>query len=262
MRHFNAKSPSYVATIGRLLCSLILAFFALFAVTGCGGGGGDGGVPPDQFSTIGTVTFNHSTSRNLDGLETAFPVPSSWAWTWYDPAGPSWALHQNFQADTLYIPSSGLMLPVWRTISSPVATGSGKPHVYAFWAVAIDGDLYSLTAGPSGALDTSTTHVLVAQPRVVARKFMSNWWTDGVPGNLHGNNSATAPRTIVGSGVTSPAGFTQCLRIRMILTADPNNIEFIDEYWKDGYGLVEQQSTLVGGAIGDRFVRQVIAFSG
>lgn len=261
---FNIKTPNSFTAVRRLMICLLLLIVSLFMVTGCGGGGGGGsnnggGGPVVADVMIGTIEFRTDSSINLSGLDADFPINSDWVWTW-TTGGSGFAMTQEF--DPIFIVVNGQNLPVLKMTST--STEGGLSSWYSYWAVARNGNLYNLTAGLKGEIEVGQPHVMVSEPRIVTRKnYASQSWTDGVPGNVGGRNDPTWTRQVVSTSTTSPAGFTQCIQVRITLpVGNPDGIQTIDEYWKEGYGCVENYETLVGGAPGDKFVRQGIAFSG
>lgn len=264
---FNIKTSSRLLAACRLMLCLFVLILGLFTTSGCGGGGGGGnngggGGAPEAFVMIGTVEFSTATSIDISGLETSWPTPQQWNWTWFS-GSISYAMTQKFEA--AFIVVSGQNLPVLKMTSTSTEGGS-VTNYYSYLAVARNGELYNLTAGLKGSIPVGDPHVLVSQPRFFSRKnyTVGQSWTDGVQGNVGGRNDPTWTRTVVSTNATSPAGFTNCVHVR--ITLPPGNvdgIESIDEYWKDGYGCVENYETLEsGGGMGDNFVRQSIAFAG
>lgn len=231
------------------LCSLINS--------GCGGGGGGGS---STLVTVGSVTFDPATSTDFTRFETSFPPGSDWVWLYTTEAMTTYTVTQDFYTDTLTI--SGKTLPVMKVANT---TTEGPYDSYGYWAVSTTGELYCLTSGTKGHLPVGDPHVLASQPRLVSRYdyTVSQSWTNGVPALSSSRNDPTWTRQVVSTNATSPAGFTNCVQVRITLPGGHvSGMETIDEYWQDGAGCVEVYETKVGGGAGETFVRQGIAFSG
>lgn len=241
----------------------LLAQFALvilvFVTTGCGGGGSGGGGGSSTTVTVGSVTFDPATSTDFTRFETSFPPGTDWVWLYTTDSSSTFTITQDFYTDSLTI--DGKNLPVMKVANT---TTEGPYDSYAYWAVATSGELYSLTTGTKGTMPVGDPHVLASPPRLVSRSdyTVSQSWTNGVPGLSSARNDPTWTRQVVSTNATSPGGFTNCVQVRIALpVGDVSGLETIDEYWKVGYGCVEVYETVVGGGVGETFVRQGIAFS-